>query len=64
MPFLPLVLVLVGVTILLGAPWLLFIGLGAFFFARAHRRSQRRGAGYDWSGSTWSGCGSSRTRHG
>ncbi len=51
-PFLPLVLVLVGLAVLWSAPWLVFLGLGVFFFTRSKRRHN-----------TWSGCGS-RTRHG
>lgn len=47
LPLLPLLFVLLGLAILLEAPWLVFIGLGALFFARAHRR-----------GSSWAGCGS------
>jgi hypothetical protein len=45
-PVLPFLLVLIGLAVLVGAPWLVFVGLGALLFARAHRR----GAG-------WSGCG-------
>jgi Domain of unknown function (DUF1707) len=55
MPFVPLLLVLIGLSILFGTPWLIFIGLGALWFAKAHRRSS----------SGWGGCGStSRTHHG
>jgi hypothetical protein len=52
MPFLPFVLVLVGLAILTHAPWLVFIGLGVLFFARAHRR--HHGGTSAWHG----GCGS------
>lgn len=52
LPLLPMLFVLVGLAILLGAPWLVFIGLGALFFARAHRR-----------GSGWAGCGTRTHGH-
>lgn len=51
MPFLPFVLLLVGLAILIKAPWLIFVGLGVLFFARAHRRNHRTGQ------HGWSGCG-------
>ena len=53
MPFMPLLLVLIGLTVLFEAPWLIFIGLGALWFARSHRRGA--GAG---------GCGPSSRMHG
>jgi hypothetical protein len=56
MPFLPFVLVLVGLAILIEAPWLVFIGVGVLFFARAHRR--HHGGTSAWHG----GCGTGRTR--
>jgi hypothetical protein len=52
-PFVPLLLVLIGLSVLFEAPWLIFIGLGVWWFAR----SRRRDAG-------WSGCGSSGRMHG
>jgi hypothetical protein len=59
MPFLPFVLVLVGLAILVEAPWLLFIGLGVLLFARARRRGGQQSAHTSgWHG----GCGTSRTR--
>lgn len=39
MPFMPLFLVLIGLSILFGTPWLIFVGLGALWFAKARRRS-------------------------
>ena len=52
-PFLPLLLVLIGLAILFGAPWLVFIGVGALWLAKSRRRSS-------WSG----GCGSAYRTHG
>jgi hypothetical protein len=52
-PFVPLLLVLIGLTVLFEAPWLIFIGLGVWWFARSRRRD-----------SGWSGCGSSTRMHG
>ncbi|HET6654372.1 MAG TPA: DUF1707 domain-containing protein [Nocardioides sp.] len=59
MPFMPLFLVLIGLSILFGTPWLIFIGLGALWFAKLHRR----GSAWSGHGSAWDACGStSRTR--
>lgn len=38
LPFLPVLLVLIGLALLVGEPWLVFVGLGVFWFARSHRR--------------------------
>jgi hypothetical protein len=60
MPFMPLFLVLIGLSILFGTPWLIFIGLGALWFARMHRR------GSAWRGhaAAWDACGSTSRTHG
>jgi hypothetical protein len=59
MPFLPFVLVLVGLAILVEAPWLVFIGLGVLFFARARRRNGHpSGHATGWHG----GCGTGQRR--
>jgi hypothetical protein len=52
-PFVPLLLVLIGLSVLFEAPWLIFIGLGVWWFARSRRRD-----------GGWSGCGSSTRMHG
>jgi len=52
MPMLPLLFVLIGLAILLSAPWLVFVGLGALIFAKSRR------------GSWAHGCGSSYRAHG
>ncbi len=59
MPFMPLFLVLIGLSILFGTPWLIFIGLGALWFARMHRRGSA-GHGH----AAWDDCGSTSRTHG
>jgi hypothetical protein len=36
-PFLPVLLVLVGIAIVASAPWIVFVALGVFWFTRGHR---------------------------
>ena len=50
MPVLPLGLLLVGLAIQIKAPWLVFVGLGGLFFARAHRRNAARSSAHGWAG--------------
>ena len=50
-PLLPLVLVLVGIAVLLEAPWLVFVGLGVLWLTRSSRRS------------SWSGCCGTGSKH-
>ncbi len=49
LPLVPILFVLIGLSILFEAPWLIFVGLGILFFTRSHRRS--------------GGCGSSHRNH-
>ena len=44
-PFLPMLLLLVGIAILFQAPWLVFVGLGVFWLTRSSRRNWSSGCG-------------------
>ncbi len=48
LPFLPVLLILVGVSWMLGTPWLFWVGIGLFFLLRRAARARSHHASGSW----------------
>jgi hypothetical protein len=52
-PFLPVLLILIGVAMLLGTWWVFWIGLAGFLIARRAGRRSRYNSAYDYNRGSW-----------
>ena len=52
-PFLPVLLILIGLAIVLNAGWIVWVGLGAFLIARRAGRRRLHNSAYDYNRGSW-----------
>jgi hypothetical protein len=52
-PFLPVLLILIGVSVLVGSWWVFWIGLAGFLIARRASRRSRYNSAYDYNSGSW-----------